>query len=262
MYNTLSYVTNLATTILFACLLFLIAPSSVSARVLPYCPPLDDALYAKLVTAWYASAGIKDFVLDGFNFCGDENRAATGYLQLSSDHLSRLGLTYKLTLPATADKNAGTVRLSAEFDRRKIDDGIRKFESHREVQNFIERFSGELQKEVSLFVFQLTAGDYWLEYDAAKDEFPRYALPVGMKDYFPPLATFEKKATAAGCSLDQQSGITFLRNEYWNTISLYAKVDGECKRSEKYTPAVFEVEYPIKRDAWTRLTTWFKKLWH
>ena len=243
--------------------LFFLVSSSSSARVQPYCPPVDTTKYKNLVDNWYNSAGIESFSLSGFSFCGDESKSVSGHIILSSDGLSKLGLGYILTLPATADRNAHTLELNSEIDNRKIAKLVKQFESKKEVKDFVKRFNNTIEKDVPLFVFRIVSGNYFLEYDDEKDEFSRYSLPILMSDDFPLLGNYKAKVEAAGCSINEKNGITYVKNEYWNTISLYSEVEGTCKRSDRYMGGqVYEIEYPIKNDLRTRLKIWFKKLTH
>lgn len=236
--------------------------SSVSARTIMYCPPIEAAGYTELVDTWYASAGIDGFSLSGFSFCGNENGDVSGNITLFSDRLSELGLRYVLTLSVTANKNVGTIKRNSEVDVSKIEQRVRQFESKKEVKDFVERFRSALTKDVFLFTFRVQAGAYFLEYDEKKDEFLRYSLPIAMSDDFPALTGFKDKVDATGCSIEKDSAITYIENKYWNTKTLYSVVDGDCKRSDTYTPPVFEVEYPIQTDIWTRIKVWLKRLWH
>ena len=242
---------------------FFLTSSPVSARTQAYCPPIDSAEYTEVINTWYASAGLPDFSLSEFSFCGTENVEVRGNVVLSSRNLSTLGLNYFLTLSGVADKNTDTFEIHSEIDTQKIKRLIELFESKKEVRDFVERFADTLDTDVHLFSFRLTSGHYFLEYYEKDDEFTRYSLPISMSDDFPALVDFKEKVETVGCSIDKSNGITYIKNKSWNRISVYSEVNGKCKRSDKYHGGrVYEIEYRIKNDWWTRIKVWFRNLTH
>lgn len=241
---------------------YFLTSSPVSARTPAYCPPIDSAEYTEIINIWYASAGLPDFSISEFSFCGTENVEVRGTVVLSSRNLSTLGLNYILTLLGVADKNTNTFEIHSEIDTQKIKQLIELLESKKEVRDFAERFADTLDKDVHLFSFRLKSGDYFLEYYEKDDDFNRYSLPISMSDNFPALVDFKEKVEVVGCAVVDGNAITYIKNEYWNTISVYSKVEGGCERSDKYDGQVYEIEYRIKNDWWTRIKIWFKKITH
>jgi len=238
------------------------APVFAHARTQAYCPPVDVAEYKELVDTWYAEADIDGFSISEFSFCGDEGGDVLGKVSVSSNSLSTLGLTYTLTLSLTVNKNTDAIKLNSEIDTAKIAQRVKQFESKKEVKDFVERLGDILDKNVFLFEFRLKSGDYFLVYYENDDAFNRYSLPLSMSDDFPALANYKERAETAGCSVGKDEGVTYLKNEFWNEISVYAKVKGDCERSDTYGEQIYEIQYPIKNDWWTRIKVWFKKLTH
>ena len=144
-----------------------------------------------------------DFEVTGYSFNSNnaELKPVWGYVDISSDKISKYGLTYTYSLHITFDEN-NKVTIDDKHTRKENKDLLNQFESIKEIEAFILKFrdnnptiNGNLNNPT------ITSGNYRIYFNQETNKFIYYSIPLSLVDKFPDAVSFKNKVESEGCKI-------------------------------------------------------------
>ena len=176
-----------------------------------------------------------DFEVTGYSFNSNnaELKPVWGYVDISSDKISKYGLTYTYSLHITFDEN-NKVTIDDKHTRKENKDLLNQFESIKEIEAFILKFrdnnpiiNGNLNNPT------ITSGNYRIYFNQETNKFIYYSIPLSLVDKFPDAVSFKNKVESEGCKIiNDNIRANFSDNK---VVTVIAEVEGSCQKSTAYS---------------------------